>query len=154
MKYLKTYKIFEAKVSYSAVVIDEKEKQRLLNELELNIPEGWEIITHHMTIKMGELPKELKTFLYTPIKMKVVEIGDLEDMVLAIKVEVIQDSPASKALIQYMSENYGFKGHPKFSHITIAVNREKGAKPFQSNEINNFEKINKQLYITGTIIEL
>ena len=117
--------LLESKTSYSAVVIEEQEKQKLLKKLEFDIPESWQIIAHHMTIKMGELPTELKTFLYVPIKMKVIETGKLNDMIVAIKLEIIQDSEASKALIMYMNNNFGINNHPKFAHMTIAVNREK-----------------------------
>lgn len=154
MKYLKTYNLFESKISYSAVVLDAGEAEKLLQNIDIKIPEGWEVIAHHMTIKLGELPEELKSFNYTPIKLKVTNVGMLNDMVMAIKVDIIQTSDASKTLDQYMKKILGFERFPKFTHITVAINRLKNAKPYMSNQINDFEKVNKEIYLNGKIEEV
>ena len=119
-------------ISYSAIVLTEQDRQNLLAQLTSLIPPGWEVIAHHMTICMGPLihPKEskrLKGHDYsafgepgTPHVLRVTEVG-MDDRAMAVKV----DSPA-------MTQNEKKGG---FAHITIAVNRAGGGKPFHSNKI-------------------
>ena len=46
------------KVSYCGVMLDQQSREMILNHL--SIPNDWKVICHHMTIKMGELPENLK----------------------------------------------------------------------------------------------
>ena len=117
----------EQNISYSGVVLDPASKQKLLD---LEIPEGWEPVAHHMTITMGPL-KGKKDFSesYPPgtkITLPVVAVG-MDDKAMAVKV----DPPAE------ISDKISFP------HITVAVNRTGGGKPFHSNKIpqENFEPL-------------
>ena len=42
-------------ISYSAVVLDDESRNKLIKIFKPMIPEKYEIIAHHMTIKLGAL---------------------------------------------------------------------------------------------------
>ena len=131
-------------VAYSGVVLDSESRQRLLDSV--NIPEGWEPIAHHMTITLGPLlhPKGKHDFSknYGPgdeVSLKVTHVG-LDDRAMAVKVEAPHE--ISKRIA--------------FPHITIAVNREGGGKPFHSNKIpgDNFKPVEGNLLVKGIVTEV
>ena len=131
-------------VAYSGVVLDDASRQKLLDSVD--IPEGWEPIAHHMTITLGPLlhPKGKHDFSknYGPgdeVDLKVTDIA-LDDRAMAVKVEAPHE--ISKRIA--------------FPHITVAVNREKGGKPFHSNKIpaDNFKPIEGELMVRGTVQEV
>mgnify|MGYP004461619809 FL=1 len=131
-------------VAYSGVVLDNESHQRLLNSVD--IPEGWETIAHHMTITLGPLlhPKGKHDFSknYGPgneVTLKVTHVG-LDDRAMAVKVEA----------------PYEISKRIAFPHITVAVNREGGGKPFHSNKIpaDNFKPIEGELMVRGTVQEV
>lgn len=122
------------KISYSAVVLDEKSRTKLINHLQSNIPNDWEIISHHMTINMGEIKPEYEKYLGMKQTLRVISIG-ISDMAMAVGVE-------------------GFHSVNKIPHITVAVNRKEGGKPFMSNKIENWKPIQFSLELTGTVKEV
>lgn len=109
-----------AKIAYSAIVLSPESHNQLLSACQDKIPEGFEILCHHCTIKMGELPPELKASIGLPVKMTAISFhGD--DKVMAVEVEVpVELRPFIK------------NTHP---HITVAVNRGNGGKPMMSNAL-------------------
>jgi hypothetical protein len=118
----------EQNISHSGVVLDEESKQKLLD---LNLPEGWEPIAHHMTITMGPLTDEKGKHDFSEtypvgaeIELPVVAVGQ-DDLAMAVKV-----SPPSNI-------------NSKNPHVTVAVNRAEGGKPSHSNKIpeENFEPL-------------
>ena len=127
-------------ISYSAIVLNEVTRSNLLAMLNNAIPAGWEVVAHHMTITMGPLvhPKEskrLKGHDYsafgmpgTPHSLSVTEVG-LDDRAMCVKV-----------ISPHLTQNEKKGG---FAHVTVAVNREGGGKPFHSNKIPlaNFQDI-------------
>ena len=128
-------------VSYSGVVLDEESKQKLLS---LDIPEGWEIISHHMTITMGSLvhKKGKHDFSETypvgsEIELPVISVGQ-DERAMAVKVEA--PGPIKT------------KSWP---HVTVAVNRDEGGKPFHSNKIpeENFVPLSG-ITLMGTVEEV
>ena len=131
-------------VAYSGVVLDDASRQKLLDSVD--IPEGWEPIAHHMTITLGPLlhPKGKHDFSknYGPgdeVDLKVTDIA-LDDRAMAVKVEAPHE--ISKRIA--------------FPHITVAVHREKGGKPFHSNKIpaDNFKPIEGELMVRGIVQEV
>ena len=137
----------EQNISYSGVVLDEESRQKLL---ELPIPEDWEFVAHHMTITMGPLvskkvdatgqPKYNYTENYpvgSPIELHVVAVG-FDDRAMAVKV-----SPPSPIRTK------------SFPHVTVAVNRAGGGKPFHSNKIpeENFTPLSG-IVLRGTVEEV
>ena len=132
----------EQNISYSGVVLDEGSKQQLLN---LDIPEGWEPVAHHMTITMGSLihKKGKHDFseaypVGSEVELPVVAIG-MDDRAMAVKVQ--PPSEVSKKI--------------SFPHVTIAVNQDGGGKPFHSNKIpeENFQTLTG-IVLRGTVEEV
>lgn len=135
------YLLTEQNISYSGVVLDEASKQKLLA---LDIPEGWEPVAHHMTITMGPLthPKGKHDFsttypVSTEVELPVIAVGK-DERAMAVKVEA--PNPIKT------------KSWP---HITVAVNREGGGKPFDSNKIpeENFQPLSG-IVLKGTVQEV
>jgi tRNA nucleotidyltransferase/poly(A) polymerase len=120
------------KVSYSAVVLTEQSRTKLINSL--NIPEGWDIIAHHMTINMGPIKEIYKPLLGQSIDLLVTHVGEL-DNVMAVKVDT-----------QLVIDN-------KTPHITIAVDKQNGGKPVISNNITEWESMSP-LELEGVIKEI
>ena len=134
--------LIEQNISYSGVVLDEESRQKLL---ELPIPEGWEPVAHHMTITMGSfIHKKGKhdfSGAYPPgaeIELPVIAVGQ-DDRAMAVKVQV--PSEINKKI--------------SFPHVTVAVNREGGGKPFHSNKIpeENFEPLSG-IVLRGVVEEV
>jgi len=126
------------RVSYSAVVLDDKSRASLLKVLNPMIPKGWEVIAHHMTIKMGalengsEAQEDMENNI--EISLKVIDYA-MDELVMAVGVE------------GYPSTN------PK-PHITIAVNRADGGKPFFSNKLTDWKPLGFPLNLTGKVKEM
>jgi len=122
------------KISYSAVVLDDKSRSKLLGLVSSYIPQGWETIAHHMTINMGEIDPEYEKYLGMKVPLRVKTIG-MNDKVIAVGVE-------------------GFPTKNKIPHITIAVNRQEGGKPFMSNKIEDWRPIQFSAELEGTVEEV
>lgn len=121
-------------VSYSAVVLDDKSRSRLIERFKSIIPEDWEVIAHHMTINMGEIDPRFEKYLQLPVRLTVEDIA-WDDKVMAVGVS-------------------GFESHNAKPHITLAVNRKAGGKPMMSNNLTNWEKLKKPLMLTGKVTEV
>ncbi len=120
------------KVSYSAVVLDPQSRDRILNHL--SIPNDWKVICHHMTIKMGELPEELKNKKGEKVSLKVTKLGK-SDKAMAVGI----DTGLSKNAIP---------------HITVAINASAGAKPKDSNDIKEWTDLEESFTVNGKIEEV
>ena len=117
---------------YTALVLDEASKQKLIASIKPELLEEYdEVIAHHMTINMGSC--QMPTELEKPYTMQVVGIGR-DEKVLAVQVE---SDCASKNLIK---------------HVTVAVNRAKGGKPPMSNKLTNWEPL-RGPSLNGTVQE-
>jgi hypothetical protein len=121
-------------ISYSAVVLNDSSRQRLIRRFENVIPEGWEIVAHHMTINMGELHQEDKDKIGMIVDLNVEDFA-MDDKVIAVGVS-------------------GFESQNAKPHITLAVNRTAGGKPMMSNKLTDWTKIRRPLLITGTVTEV
>jgi len=117
-------------VLYSAVVLDKASYNKLLERFGLDIPDGWKIFAHHMTINIGELKD--KSELGKEVILRVIKFG-MSDMTIAVQVK---GYPSKKAI----------------PHVTLAVNPE-GGKPVMTNEITKWQDI-KPFYITGIVTEI
>lgn len=123
----------ESDVLYSAVVLDNRSKNELLSYVEESIPEGWNIIAHHMTIVFGKgLPNDLKADLGTTKELVAYELG-ISNMAIAVKVK------------GYFSTN-------EKPHITIAINPN-GGKAVMSNDITYWLPI-KPINVSGVVTEI
>jgi hypothetical protein len=121
-------------VSYSAVVLDDKSRQRLIERFKSVIPEDWNIIAHHMTINLGEIDPELEKYLGMPVRLNVEDFA-MDDKVAAVGVS-------------------GFKSKNAKPHITLAVNKNAGGKPVMSNNLTNWVKLKRPLFVTGRVTEV
>jgi predicted kinase len=120
----------QSDVLYSAVVLDNASKNKLIDRFALEIPENWKIIAHHMTITMGELKD--KTDLGKEVVLKVTKVG-LSDMAMAVQVE-------------------GYTTKNAIPHVTLAVNPD-GGKPVMSNDIKKWQDV-KTFNIIGVVTEI
>ncbi len=132
----------EQNISYSAVVLDDTSRQQLLD---LDIPEGWEPVAHHMTITMGSLVHKNGKYDFaqdypvgSTVELPIVAVGQDER---AMAVQVHAPHPITKKTA--------------FPHVTVAVNREGGGKPFHSNKIppENFQAL-QGIVLSGTVQEI
>lgn len=121
----------ESDVLYSCVLLGKASQNVLFHNLEKMIPEGWVRYGHHMTINLG--PLKDKSELGQEVTLKVLKIG-ISDMAMAVMVD-------------------GFHTSNAIPHVTIAINREKNAKPVMSNQITNWQDI-KTFLLMGVVTEI
>lgn len=121
-------------ISYSAVVLDEKSRSRIIERFKSIIPDEYEIIAHHMTINMGEIDPEYQEYLGLTVRLSVNDIA-MDDKVIAVGVS-------------------GFESRNAKPHITLAVNRKAGGKPMMSNNLTNWERLKRPLLLTGKVTEV
>jgi len=126
------------KVSYSAVVLDDESRATLIKVFHPMIPEGWEIFAHHMTIKMG--------VLYDGSQEKV-DMSEGIEINLDVIDYAIDDKVMAVGVKGYNTQNVK-------AHITLAVNRMDGGKPFMSNKLSDWKPINFPIELTGKVEEL
>lgn len=121
---------------YTAIVIDENSKKKILSVLKELIPSDWKVICHHMTIDIKPFDNSIlngtQYKLNTTAHMTAIELG-ISDKAMALK--VISDVPSIN----------------KIKHITVAINSV-NAKPVDSNYITNWKEISP-IEIVGTIME-
>lgn len=104
---------------YSAVVLNEESRERLLNALGNRIPAcHTDVIAHHMTICMGPMPAHMKHLIGTERHLIATHFA-INDKVCAVALG---------------ADLYTVN---KVPHITIAVNREAGGKPKDSNDFKH-----------------
>ena len=115
-------------IAYSAIVLDQKSRSRLLERFKSMIPEDWEVLADHMTINLGEINPEYQKYLGLPIQLSVKDIA-MDDIVMAVGVT-------------------GFGSTNAKPHITIAVNRREGGKPSMSNKLTDWKSIGRPLLLT------
>ena len=119
------------KILYAAVVLDDNSKNKLLNSLE--IPEGWKVFAHHMTIVFGKGLDD-KNEVGKTVTLTATKVG-YSDLAMAVRV------------VGYPSTN-------DIPHITVAVNVAEGGKPFYSNQITNWKSLDNPIHLSGIIEEL
>jgi len=121
-------------VSYSAVVLDDNSRSRLIERFKSEIPNNYEIIADHMTLNLGPIDPEFEEYLGMPIRLSVDDIA-MDDMVIAVGVS-------------------GFGSKNIKPHITLAVNRIEGGKPMMSNKLVDWKKLKRPLLISGKVMEV
>ena len=134
-------KVIDAKPMYNnkqkmfaSVVLDDKSRTKLLQAVQHMIPEGWEVIAHHMTINFGKgLPEDLKGDLGKRVQLRATKVG-VSDMAMAVGVE-------------------GYHSDNEKPHITIAVNRSGGGKPVMSNNIQKWDNLDNYINLSGKVSE-
>lgn len=118
---------------YSAVLLDDASHRKLIYGFESQIPDGWDVIAHHMTIKYPGITPEAKKDLGKTVTLTVTELG-ISDKAIAVKVT-------------------GYPSANRIPHITLAVNTENGGRPKDSNDIKNWTKVSQPITLTGVVSE-
>lgn len=107
---------------YTAGFLSDNDKNNILMQFSNSIPEDWKIICHHMTMNLGKLQEKDKPLLGKEFKSQVTHLGIDEDIgIMALK--IFTDIPSKNT----------------HKHITLAL--KEGAKPFMSNKIEEWNKI-------------
>jgi len=122
------------KISYSAVVLEKRDHEKLLEFFKESFPQDWSQYAHHMTIKMGELPPENKQDIGKEILLTAYEFGK-SDMAVAVKVK-------------------GYWTTNQIAHITLAINKNEGGKPVDSNNIIKWEPLVNTIPLHGIVTEI
>jgi hypothetical protein len=121
----------DTKVSYCGLkIIDNSSLLKVI----AGLGKEWQRIAHHVTIKLGELPIDLKDKKGTIFPMTATHIGRYDNKVFAVKVEV------------------DIKTYNAFAHITLAINNKTNGKPVMSNHITSWTPI-KNIKLEGKILE-
>ena len=123
-----------SKISYSAVVLDEKSKQKLVDKFKSIIPKNWKILANHMTINLGEIDPNYEKYLGMNIRLSVDDVA-MNNNVIAVGVS---NFPSKK---------------PK-PHITIAVNSSNNAKSNMSDALTDWKDIERPFFIVGKVTEV
>lgn len=125
-------------ISYSAVVLKDMSKERLINLFINKIPKGWKIIADHMTINMGKISDDAAPYLGMSVNLFGVDYA-MNDRVLCLGID-----PNT------------IKTKNDKPHITIAVNDKAGAKPKESNDIppSDFIKLKRRIRLSGYVKEV
>jgi len=125
-------------MGYTSIMLDKPSKKKLINRFVHLIPPDWEIIGPlHMTINMGPITKGPADpeLLDQEVTLTVVSVAADEKV---IAVGVTSDVPSKNAQ----------------KHITLAVNRDAGGKPFLSNKLTNWEELPEQMELYGAIQQI
>lgn len=114
-------------VLYSAIVLDEKSHNELINMFSDIIPEDWKLYAHHMTIQFGKGVENEKD-LDKEVILQGNKLG-ISDKAIAIEVS-------------------GYESKNNIPHITIAISPD--GSPKMSNDISDWKKI-KPITLTGVV---
>lgn len=128
---------------YTAVVLTPESRAKLLSVVAANIQTmgpDWETIAHHMTICLGPLASMGENVAK---EFPVGSQATLEVVGAAINGSVFAVKVDSKV----PSKN-------RTKHITIAVNKAKGAKPVMSNYLTDWTSFPVPLKLNGVIEEV
>ena len=131
----------EKPIQYSAVILEESSRQRLLRAIKMmgiEIPDDWEIIAHHVTIAFGQKIPDEFTRMNTYLGGKVdfmAETVAMDENVIAVGVS-------------------GVESLNEIPHITVAVNRPAGAKPVMSNDLTDWKPLKRPLRLIGKVEEV
>ena len=123
------------KILYSAVVLDEDSRDKLLALMRLciDVPEDWKRLGHHMTIVFKEgLPEELRNDLNKDVTLTVKSIG-VSDDAIAVGVE-------------------GYPSTKDNPHITLAI--PPNGKPVNSNYIEDWRDVENEILLNGKVSEI
>lgn len=125
---------------YTAIVLNKEDRSRLKQRMAPNIPEGWEVICHHVTLNMGNITD-----------------GPTPKSLLGEKVEFVVDAEASndkvlavRVLKMYNDDVYCVNKTP---HVTVAVNRKDGGRPVMSNQLEGWKRIYPEIF-SGIVTEV
>jgi len=129
---------------YTAVVLTPESRAKLLAVVATNLQtmgSGWETIAHHMTICLGPYEKTMGEVVVSEFP-----VGS------QVTLEVVGAAINGSVFAVKVDTNMPSKNRTK--HITIAVNKAKGAKPVMSNYLTDWTSFPVSLKLTGVIEEV
>lgn len=106
---------------YTALVLNPESRALLLQSFQEQLPAGWEVIAHHMTINLGSSENGPAHDLVGTEGEAIVTMLGKSDKAIAVQVE--SKIPSKNAI----------------KHVTLAVNKAGGGKAKDSNNITNWE---------------
>jgi hypothetical protein len=122
---------------YTAVVLNEKSRIALIKTFWDEIPDGFEIIAHHMTINLGQIKN-----------------GPVAPDLLGQTVELVVKTIAKDDLVVAVGVETDIPSKNKIKHVTLAVNRKNGGKPNMSNFLTDWQPVDKVLVLQGQVEEV
>lgn len=127
------------RIAYSAVVLDETSKQKLLDTLEIKslIKDEMTIYAHHMTIRLGSLVGTVHES----------RLGQRESLMATKIGRSKEGSVVAVAVAGAESDNLT-------PHVTIAVDLLAGSRPKDSNYITEWENLKEPILLNGIVQEL
>lgn len=129
----KTGKYIMKDIAYTAIVLNERSKAKIIEAFKDRIPKGYRIVADHMTICLGRLPENQQDEIGLTKQLTVESFG-IDDKVAAVGVT-------------------GFPSNNEHPHVTLAVNDANGGKPMMSNYLTNWEKA-LRIRISGVVTEV
>jgi len=120
------------KPRWCAIILDDESHNKLTSFFRNNFSklDNWDIISHHMTVDpFNPLTSKDIDKIGKKYTLTVTEVG-LSKLACAVKVE-----------------GYDGETNNKFPHVTLAINRDIGGKPKDSNDVSKW----KPLHITDQI---
>ena len=127
----------EDKWIYVGIFLNEISKKRLKKFY--TIPEGWKEYFDHMTVVYNDGSQTAKD-IYSVCKK-------LEGK--NFRLQISGSGISDKAYAVSVNTPAGLPSGNKINHITLATSPS--GKPVDSNYIENWSKINKDLFVTGTL---
>lgn len=121
-------------VSYTAVVLYELDKRRLLNQFQDLIPPDWDRKADHMTINIGEAKAGPAAHLVGKPATVEVRAFAINELVCAVRVE--SEVPSQNTL----------------KHITLAINPNGGSSK-DSNQLKNWKPV-EPFKVRGVVKEV
>ncbi len=122
------------KISYSAVVLTDADQEKVKSIFKDQLPDGWTIFAHHMTICMGPLQESQKADIGKKVTLTATDLG--------------------KSLTNVALKVNGYTTTNATPHITLAVNVGAGGKPVDSNKITNWTTLSQQISLEGVVTEI
>ncbi len=120
------------------MVLTEQSRQILLSKFRDIIPADWMVYGHHMTINMGNAEAG-------PLAQSTFEIGQSAELTII--------TYAYDTLVMAAGIDSEIPSTNAVKHITLAVNKTEGGKPFYSNKLTNWEPTTP-FKLLGTIKEV
>lgn len=117
-------------IHYSAVVLTDKSKERIIKQFAKQIPDDYNIVVDHMLINDGEIRPDLKKFLDMPIGLSINKLGICEGFVVL--------------------DVSGFESNLDKPYILLAKNNNSS---FNTNRIE-WQKLKKPMYVSGIVKEV
>lgn len=141
-----------ANIAYTGVVLTPQSRIQLLRHFTDGIPKDWDVITHHMTICMGSL-SESKKEKKQRIQQEWTKLIDSQGLIELLVTHVRYTPGVICVDIDFPMSL--FSG-PKFPHITVAIDRANGYKPFHSNKTDPRlrRKLVDPIHLLGKLTEV